>query len=108
MQRQGSSASHGSSVDNSKLVSPAPLIGSRGAILLPRKDNLLTLPHSQGQLRPSRMDVIRRSLADGGQSQSSVRLGPLGLINSTTQPGRNGVAGASKGKLIYFRHLSMK
>ena len=42
------------------------------------------------------------------QSQSSVRLSPLGLINSATQPGRNGVAGASKGKLIYFRHLSMK
>ena len=40
------------------------------------------------------------------QSQSSVHLGPLGLINSTTQPGRNGVAGARKGKLIYFRHLS--
>ena len=42
------------------------------------------------------------------QSQSSVHLGPLGLINSTTQPGRNGVAGVRKGKLIYFRHLSMK
>ena len=42
------------------------------------------------------------------QSQSSVLLGPLGLINSTTQPERNGVAGARKGKLIYFRYLSMK
>ena len=42
------------------------------------------------------------------QSQSSVHLGTLGLINSTNQPGRNGVAGASKGKLIYFRHMSMK
>jgi len=42
------------------------------------------------------------------QSQSSAHLGPLGLINSATQPGRNGVAGASKGKFIYFRHLSMK
>ena len=74
MQRQGSSASHGSSVDNSKLVSPAPLIGSRGAILLPRKDNLLTLPHSQGQLRPSRMDVIRRSLADRGLSDDPITI----------------------------------
>ena len=42
------------------------------------------------------------------QPQSSVHLGPLGLINSTTHPGRNGVASATKGKLIYFRHLSMK
>ena len=87
-------------------------------ILLPRKDNLLTLPHNQ-ELHPLK-DSLRLAawILSGDrlqteaflmmQSQSSVHPGPLGLINSTTQPGRNGVAGASKGKLIYFRHLSMK
>lgn len=87
-------------------------------ILLPRKDNLLTLPHSQ-ELHPLK-DSLRLAawILSGDrlqteaflmmQSQSSVHLGPLGLINSTTQPGRNGVAGARKGKLIYFRYLSMK
>jgi len=29
--------------------------------------------------------------------------GPLGLINSTTQLGRNGVAGVSKGKSFFFQ-----
>ena len=87
-------------------------------ILLPRKDNLLTLPYSQ-ELHPLK-DSLRLAawILSGDrlqteaflmmQSQSSVHLGPLGLINSTTQPGRNGVAGARKGKLIYFRYLSMK
>ena len=87
-------------------------------ILLPRKDNLLTLPHSQ-ELHPLK-DSLRLAawMLSGDrlqteaflmmQSRSSVHLGPLGLINSTTQPGRNGVAGVSKGKLIYFRYLSMK
>ena len=32
------------------------------------------------------------------QAGSPVPHGPLGLINSTTQLGRNGVAGVSKGK----------
>ena len=87
-------------------------------ILLPRKDNLLTLPHNQ-ELHPLKDSLRLVAWILSGdrlqteaflmmQSQSSVHPGPLGLINSTTQPGRNGVAGASKGKLIYFRHLSMK
>ena len=87
-------------------------------IILPQKDNLLTLPHTQ-ELHPLR-DSLRLAawILSGDrlqteaflmmQSQSSVHLGPLGLINSTTQPGRNGVAGVNKGKLIYFRHLLMK
>ena len=87
-------------------------------ILLPRKGNLLTLPHSQ-ELH-SLKDSLRLAawVLSGDRlqseaflimlSQSSVHLGPLGLLNSTNQPGRNGVAGASKGKSIYFRHLSMK
>ena len=33
------------------------------------------------------------------------RLGPLGLISNTIQPGKSGVAGVAKEKLIYFRHL---
>ena len=82
-------------------------------ILLPRKGNLLTLPHSQ-ELHPLK-DSLRLAawMLSGDrlqseaflmmQSQSSVHLGPLGLINSRNQPGRNGVAGA-----IYLRHLSMK
>ena len=87
-------------------------------ISLPLKDNLLTLPHSQ-ELHPLKdslhlaawmlsRDRLQTEAFLMMQSQSSVHLGPLGLINSTTQPGRNGVAGASKGKLVYFRHLSIK
>ena len=61
-------------------------------ILLPRKDNLLTLPHSQElhHLKDSLRLAAWMLSGDRLQSQSSVRLGPLGLINSTTQPGRNG------------------
>ena len=76
------SASHCSSMDNSKLVSPAPPLLSG--------DRLQTEAFLMMQPQPS------------------VHLGPLGLKNSTTQPRRNGVDGASKGKWIYFRDLSMK
>ena len=105
-------------MDNSRLVSPAPPIGSRATNPTASKEQssyIAAQPGTsllEGQLTPSRMDSIGdRSQTEAFlmmQSQSSVDLGPLGLINSTIQPRRNGVAGASKGKLIYFRHLSMK
>ena len=93
-------------MDNSKLVSPAPSVGSRAtnpSASEGQSSYIAAQPGTsplEGQLTPSRMDVIRRSLADRDLSDDA--------INSATQPGGNGVAGASKGKLIYFRYLSMK
>ena len=105
-------------MDNSKLVSPAPAIGSRTTNPFASEDNLLILPHGQ-EVHPLKDSFHLAAWILSGdrllteaylmmQPQSSVHLGPLGLINSTTQPGRIGVGGASKGKWIYFRHLSMK
>ena len=39
------------------------------------------------------------------QSRILVSLGPLRLTNGITQLGKNGFAGVSKGKVIYFKHL---
>ena len=78
------------------------------SILLPRKDNPLTLPECQElyplkhSLLPSAWrlsgDHLQREAFLARQAGSSVPHGPLGLINSTIQLWRNGVAGVSKGK----------
>lgn len=79
-QRQGSSASHCSSVDNSKLVSPAPSIGSRATNPTASEGQysyIAAQPGTsslEGQLTPSRMDVIRRSLADRGLSDDAITI----------------------------------
>ena len=67
-------------MDNSKLVSPAPSIGSR--TINPtasegQSSYIATQPGTsplEGQLTPSRMDVIRRSLADRGLSDDAITI----------------------------------
>ena len=71
-------------MDNSKLVSPAPSVGSRAtnpSASEGQSSYIAAQPGTsplEGQLTPSRMDVIRRLLADRGLSDDA--------INSTTQP----------------------
>ena len=79
-QRQGSSASRCSSVDNSELVSPAPSIGNRATNPTASEGQssyIAAQPGTsslEGQLTPSRMDVIRRSLADRGLSDDAITI----------------------------------
>ena len=75
-----SSASHCSSVDNSKLVFPAPSVGSRTTNPTASEGQssyIAAQPGTsplEGQLTPSRMDVIRRSLADRGLSDDAITI----------------------------------
>lgn len=84
-------------------------------ILLPRRKNLLFLAHSNS-LHPLRNHLVLAAWILSGnvceteaflrkQPTSSVHLGPLGLLNNTIVPGKNGIAGVHQSKLIYFRHL---
>lgn len=84
-------------------------------ILLPKGDSLLFLPQSNA-LHPLKDSLVLAAWMLSGnpslteaflatQPTSSLHLGPMGLINSTTQHGKDGAVGVSKGKLIYFRHL---
>ena len=65
-------------MDNSKLVSPAPSFGSRATNPIASEGQssyIATQPGTsplEGQLMPSRMDVIRRSLADRGLSDDAI------------------------------------
>ena len=84
-------------------------------ILLPKGDTLLSLPHGSAH-HPLKDDLVLAAWILSGnpleteafltkQPTSSVHLGPLGLISNTIQRGKSGVAGVTKDKLIYFRHL---
>ena len=67
-------------MDNSKLVSPAPPIGSRATNPTASKGQssyIAAQPGTsplEGQLTPSRMDIIRRSLADRGLSDDAITI----------------------------------
>ena len=84
-------------------------------ILLPKKENLLVLPRSKA-LYPMRNSLVLAAwMLSGDPSEVEVflmnqpaslpHLGPLGLIDNTIQPGKSGVAGVTKEKLIYSRRL---
>ena len=84
-------------------------------ILLPKKENLLVLPHSKA-LHPMRDSLVLAAwMLSGDPSEVEVflmkqpaslpHLGPLRLISNTIQPGKSGVAGVMKEKLIYVRRL---
>ena len=87
-------------------------------ILLPRLDNLLSLPHSleQHPLR-HKLDLAAWTLSgkpcptrDFQRSllTSSVRHGQPVLKSSTRECGSSGLAGVISGRLIYFKPLSTK
>ena len=67
-------------MDNSKLVSPAPLTGSRATnptALKGQSSYIAAQPgtsHLEGQLTPSHMDIIRRSLAGRGLSDDAITI----------------------------------
>ena len=78
------------------------------SILFPQKDNPLTLPERQ-ELYPLKHSLLPSAWRLSGdhlqtkaflarQAGSLLPHGPLGLINSTIQLWRNGVAGVNKGK----------
>jgi len=84
-------------------------------ILLPKTDNLLSLPQSKYP-HPMRDNLVLAAWMLSGnlldteaflmkQPTSLLHLGLRGQIGNTTQPGKNGVAGVNRGKLIYFKHL---
>lgn len=84
-------------------------------IVLPKGNSLLFLPQNDAVHPLTDSLVLAVWMLSGTpslteaflatQPNSSSHLGPMGLISSTIQPGKGGVAGVSKGKLIYFRHL---
>ena len=84
-------------------------------ILLPKGDTLFSLPHGNAHHRLKDDLVLAAWILSGNpletevflmkQPASSVHLSPLGLTSNTIQRGKSGVAGVTKGKLIYFRHL---
>ena len=87
-------------------------------ILLPRLDNLLSLPHNPEQ-HPLRHKLHLAAWMLSGklcqtrdfQSKrltSSVHLGQQALRNSTRECGTSGLAGVINGKLIYFKLLSSR
>ena len=87
-------------------------------ILLPRLDNLLSLPHNQEQ-HPLRHKLNLAAWTLSGklcqtrdfqskQLTSSVHLGQQALRNSTRECGTSGLAGVINGKLIYFKLLSSR
>ena len=67
-------------MNNSKLVSPAPPIGSRATNPTASKGQssyIAAQPGTsplEGQLTPCRMDIIRRSLADRGLSDDAITI----------------------------------
>ena len=87
-------------------------------ILLPRLDNLLSLPHNPGQ-HPLRHKLnlaawtlsgklCQTGIFQSKQLTSSVHLGQQELRNSARECGTNGLAGFVNGKLIYFKPLSSR
>jgi len=84
-------------------------------IILPKRDSLLFLPLDKA-VHPLKDSLVLAAWMLSGdpsltedflraQPNLLCRLGPLELISSTTQHGKDGVAGVSKGRLIYFKHL---
>ena len=85
-------------------------------ILLPRLDNLLSLPHNpEHHTLRHKLDLAAWTLSgklcqtrnfQSKQLTSSVHRGQQVLRNNTRECGTNGLAGVVSGKLIYFKPLS--